>query len=59
MLKAHLAHALLILTLNAPFSVKILFPQTWMNHNHGHNILIIFYVLRIFPFITSETKPDY
>ena len=29
------------------------------NYNHGHNILIIFDVLPIFPFTTSETKPDY
>ena len=59
MLKAHLAHALLILSLNAAFSVKLLFPQTWMSHNHGHNILRICDVLPIFPFTTSETKPDY
>ena len=27
--------------------------------DHGHNILIIFYVFPIFPFNTSEAKPDY
>ena len=28
-------------------------------YSYGHNILRIFYVLPNFPFITSETKPDY
>ena len=29
------------------------------HYNHGHNILKILDVLPIFPFSTSETKPDY